>query len=94
MVDWTRQFLANTAVKFHTSAVSAFKSGDLPGLTKAAGAFTELLHDMERVLATDERFLLGPWIEGAKAVGMSDAESALYEYNARNQVNHPTKKLF
>ena len=30
--------------------------------------------------------MLGPWLESAKALGSSEAESALFELNARNQV--------
>ena len=29
---------------------------------------------------------MGPWLEMAKALGTNEAEKALYEYNARNQV--------
>ena len=41
---------------------------------------------MEEVLASDTHFLLGLWLEAAKARATSDEERKLYEYNARNQI--------
>ena len=45
-----------------------------------------LLDNMERLLATDGHFLLGKWLEAAKAQGKTAKETRLYEYNARNQI--------
>ena len=45
-----------------------------------------LLADLDTLLASDEHFLLGRWLEDAKALGTTEAEKQLYEYNARNQV--------
>lgn len=45
-----------------------------------------LLLDLNEVLATDEHFLLGRWLESAKALATDDNERKLYEYNARNQI--------
>ena len=44
-------------------------------------------YNQEELLSTDSRFMLGPWLEMAKALGRNDEEKALYEYNARNQVS-------
>ena len=44
-------------------------------------------YHQEELLSTDSRFMLGPWLEMAKALGRNDEEKALYEYNARNQVS-------
>jgi len=46
----------------------------------------ELLLNMDKLLATDEHFLLGIWLENAKNLSISDDEQRLYEYNARNQI--------
>ena len=45
-----------------------------------------LLLDVDKLLATDEHFLLGVWLENAKNMSTSDEERRLYEYNARNQI--------
>ena len=45
-----------------------------------------LMSDVETLLASDEHFLLGRWLEDAKTQATNDAEKQLYEYNARNQL--------
>ena len=42
--------------------------------------------DVDKLLATDEHFLLGVWLENAKNMSTNDQERRLYEYNARNQI--------
>jgi alpha-N-acetylglucosaminidase len=41
---------------------------------------------MDRLLATRTDFLLGRWLESAKAWGQTPAEKALYEQNARDLI--------
>ena len=41
---------------------------------------------MDILLGTDDHFLLGDWLESAKALGTNEDEKNLYEYNARNQI--------
>ena len=43
-----------------------------------------LLDDLDRLLACHPTFSLSRWIEAARAVGTSGAESDYYERNARN----------
>ena len=74
------------APTIHTNAVDAFTKKNMTGLKANADLFIELLADLEFVLATDARFMLGGWTEMAKAIGTTDEEKALYEYNARNQI--------
>lgn len=45
-----------------------------------------LLHNMEDVLATNDQFLLGRWLESAKAQATTSSDRKLFEYNARNQI--------
>jgi len=86
LVDVTRQALANLAPSWYFSAEAAYRRGDVEDLHIQATTFIELLEDLERVLATRREFLLGPWLEAAKALATTDAESRLYEFNARNQI--------
>jgi len=46
----------------------------------------DLLLNVDKLLATDEHFLLGVWLENAKNISTSDQQRRLYEYNARNQI--------
>lgn len=45
-----------------------------------------LLLDLNDLLATDEHFLLGRWLESAKSLATNERECQQYEYNARNQI--------
>lgn len=48
----------------------------------------ELFDDLEMILASSKDFLLGNWLEAAKAMAEIDnlKEIKFYEYNARNQI--------
>ena len=50
------------------------------------GLILELGADLERLLATDEHFLLGNWIAAARQWGNTTQESNWLEWNARMQV--------
>ena len=59
----------------------------MPTFIRAAGRqLLDLLGDLDMVLGSDDHFLLGTWLESAKALATNDAERKLYEYNARNQI--------
>ena len=45
-----------------------------------------LLQDMDDVLLTNKYFLLGRWLQEAKAVATTAEEEKLLEFNARNQI--------
>ena len=49
-------------------------------------ALLDLLVSVDKLLATDEHFLLGIWLESARNVATGEREQRLYEYNARNQL--------
>lgn len=46
----------------------------------------ELFDDLETILASNDHFLLGTWLEDAKSLASDKPEVELYEYNARNQI--------
>ena len=37
-------------------------------------------------MVANKNFLLGPWLESAKALATNDGEKKIYEFNARNQI--------
>ena len=55
-------------------------------LHENALVFLDILEDLDRILATNKNFLLGPWLESAKALATNSQERKLYEFNARNQI--------
>ncbi|KAF5300022.1 hypothetical protein FQR65_LT09279 [Abscondita terminalis] len=42
--------------------------------------------DLEKILRSNQAFLLGNWLNAAKRIGLNSQEVGLYEYNARNQI--------
>ncbi|MCQ2151944.1 MAG: alpha-N-acetylglucosaminidase [Bacteroidales bacterium] len=82
----TKQVLANYAreiqQKFHEDYVTA----DLYHFRENCSAFNELIDDIDALLSTRSEFLLGKWISDARAWGHNEAESDLYEKNARDIV--------
>jgi len=98
-VDLGRQVLADLAGPMHAAVVETFKSGYAVRFRKAADAFLELIGDLDRLLATQRRFLLGRWLADARRWGRTPQEKSLYERNARMLITiwgpvHPEALLF
>ena len=47
----------------------------------------DLLNDVEMVLASDRRFLLGNWVNDALQFAQSEEEIHFYNFNAKLQVS-------
>jgi alpha-N-acetylglucosaminidase len=62
------------------------KLSKLTYFSLASQYLIDLLNDMETILASDSRFLLGNWLLSAKKLATNSDERALYEWNARTQV--------
>lgn len=84
LVDITRQVMANHATVLQQRCAQAYESGNIEAFDNAANQFISYLCDFDRLLSSRTEFLLGRWLESAKVMGTSEAESALYEHNARN----------
>jgi hypothetical protein len=66
--------------------MESYFNKDFPEFLLRSFNFLELLDDLELILKSSEHFMLGPWLESAKALGTTEEEKALLEYNARIQV--------
>jgi alpha-N-acetylglucosaminidase len=87
LVDLTRQFLQNQADALYVSIVNAFrKKKNLKQFVFLSEHFLDLLTDLDALLGTHNDFLLGNFIESAKALASNDAERKQFEFNARNQI--------
>ncbi|MEQ8473690.1 MAG: alpha-N-acetylglucosaminidase [Marinoscillum sp.] len=86
LVDLTRQVLANYALPLQQQIALAYEARDRAGFDQHTAAFIELISDMDVLLATQNDFLLGPWIADARSWGQSEEEKALYEQNAKNLI--------
>uniref|UniRef100_A0A674IH72 Alpha-N-acetylglucosaminidase n=2 Tax=Terrapene triunguis TaxID=2587831 RepID=A0A674IH72_9SAUR len=87
LVDVTRQAAQQLVSEYYLEIKQAFQSRSLPELLTAGGVLLyDLLPDLDALLASDPHFLLGRWLEQARAAATSDKEAELYDLNARNQV--------
>ena len=94
VVDITRQAITNLFTDVHVMFGLAYKKYQYHGLNSSlefiqiTNAMFEMITDLDRLLATNENFLLGKWIEGARnsVKEASEVVQDLYEFNARNQI--------
>lgn len=87
LVDLTRQFLQNQADILYLNIVNAFKKKtNWKQFSLMTEKFLDLLNDLDSLLGTHNDFLLGNFLEGAKALAKTDDERIQYEFNARNQI--------
>ena len=83
VVDTVRQVIANRGLAAYRKMIVAFQSKDLEGFQESSDEFLALLRRQDSLLRTRKEFLLGNWIDPAKAMAHDDAESAVLEKNAR-----------
>ena len=80
-----QQVLSNSAQEYQKRMAAAYNASDLDAFEKYSETFLEIIDYMETVTATSEYFLLGRWVEQAKALGKNadDFTKELYEFNAK-----------
>ncbi|MEO6230253.1 MAG: alpha-N-acetylglucosaminidase [Ferruginibacter sp.] len=86
IVDITRQVLANYALPLQKKFVEAYQNKNLASFKKYSDEFTDLIEDIDALLATRKDFLLGSWIAGAGRWGNTEKEKRLYEMNAKDLI--------
>ncbi|KAF5185353.1 Alpha-n-acetylglucosaminidase [Thalictrum thalictroides] len=86
LVDLMRQVLSKLANQVYLDAMTAFQQKNVKALTLQSLKFVELIKDVDMLLASDDNFLLGTWIESSKKLAVSPREMRQYEWNARTQV--------
>ncbi len=86
LVDISRQVLANYALPLQQQISVAYQNNDKAAFEKYSKAFITLIEDLDRLLATQKDFMLGPWLADARQWGSIPEESNLYEQNARDLI--------
>ncbi|MGW6392601.1 alpha-N-acetylglucosaminidase [Streptomyces sp. NPDC055103] len=84
LVDVARQALTNRARVLLPRIRTAYEAGDLAGYRKLVAEWNAHLELLGRLVASDRRFLLGPWLADARAWGANPAERDRLEYDARS----------
>jgi alpha-N-acetylglucosaminidase len=87
-VNIVRQVLANRGLKAYDQMVAAYRAKDLAEFERASQSFLSLLRSEDSLVRTRREFLLGTWLAAAKAMGHSEEEKKLYEWNARTQITY------
>lgn len=86
VVDLTRQVLSKLANQLHSEIMEEYNLSNFEKMDNSSRLLLELISDMDELLGASEEFLLGPWLESAKALATTDDEKKLYEWNARTQI--------
>lgn len=83
LVNLTRQALGNASYIIGKRLVAAKTNRDAAAFSKEASRLLELGNDIDTLLGTRHEWLLGKWIENARAWGTDPVEADYYEHNAR-----------
>jgi alpha-N-acetylglucosaminidase len=86
LIDVTRQVLSNLGLWQYHRMVKALEAKDSGVVKHETSLFLEMILDQDRLLATQQEFLLGKWISEARGFGTSAADKDLLEQNARTLV--------
>jgi alpha-N-acetylglucosaminidase len=85
-VDAVRQVMQDYGYYLYHAMMENYKTGNRTAFKKNLQQFHELLGDMDELLASEDHFLLGKWIEMARKKGATKVESDQYEKMARQLV--------
>lgn len=82
------QVLSNSAQEYQKAMTRAYQAKDLEQFKSLSDKFLSLIDMVEKVTGTQEKFLVGTWIEQAKnlASGADEFTKELYEFNARSLI--------
>ncbi|MBL1083599.1 alpha-N-acetylglucosaminidase C-terminal domain-containing protein [Streptomyces actinomycinicus] len=84
LVDIARQALVNRSRVLLPLIKAAHDSKNTTRFTALVAEWQKDEQLLDKLLATDSRFLLGPWLEAAKSWAKTDSEKARLEYDARS----------
>lgn len=85
LADVADQVLNNAAIEYHKLMVEAYNSGDSAEFKRVSTHFIELIDLSNKILGTNEEFMLGTWINDSRTM-LEDADDwtkDLFEFNAR-----------
>lgn len=86
LVDVTRQVLANRGRLLLDKLRAAYQAKNRTEVTRHSQRFLRALDLSEQLLGTHEDWLLGPWLEQAKAWSGNPDERAILEWDARSMI--------
>jgi len=84
LVDVARQTIANSSRLLLPRIQAAYAKADLELFRQLSRQWLDRISLLERVVATEPSFLLGPWLAGARSAAKNESERAQYEFDARS----------
>ena len=85
-VDVSRQVLSDLFYDAYGLWLQAIQRKDALSVASTGVAMLQIIKDMDQILATNDGYLLGVWLNKAKLWGNTSNEIASLEFNARNQI--------
>lgn len=86
LTDVTRNSLQVIFLGYYLDILTAFQENDTARVEVAGSKMGDLLTDLDKILCSNDRFLLGNWLKDAKSWATDGGERKLLEYNARMQI--------
>ncbi|XP_038066600.1 alpha-N-acetylglucosaminidase-like [Patiria miniata] len=86
LIDVSRQVLQDLSYHMYLNVSAAYGRRSLEDVSNNLVNLMTLMLRLDNLLSTDSRWLLGNWLEAAKAIGTTPEEKKWLEYNARNQI--------
>lgn len=86
VVNLTRQLLGNYFKDVFDDYQKALKDSDFAQMKAKEFVMMGIISDVDRLISTQRAFLVGKWIEDARAKGTNAEEKLYYERNARNLI--------
>lgn len=86
LVDVGRQVMSNLFLDVYFLWINAYEHKAAHSFNILSATMQKLISDWDTLLATHESYLFGRFTAAARGWATNDEESALYEFNARNQV--------
>ncbi|GJM64371.1 alpha-N-acetylglucosaminidase [Persicobacter diffluens] len=83
-----RDVLSNKALALYREIQQAYQQKNKALFRTKSDAFLELMDDVDRLVGTQQAFILGQWIEDARKLGSTVEEKDLFEFNARALVSY------
>lgn len=84
LVDVARQCLANHGRALLPRIAERYRQRDRDGFAALTAHWLDCMRLQDRLLATHEHFMLGPWLQKARDAAGDQAERARFEYDARS----------
>lgn len=82
-VNWARQCLDNYFTELYAALRADFKEGKADAVAAKGARMLEIVRDVDALVGSDAYFLMGKWVEDARAWGKTAEEKDYYETDSR-----------